>query len=642
MKFRLSDLNSETIKKGIEHIRTTTLPEAFSKARSMVTGMDLAYDRFFREELEADEEMLLAQRNHVFSYAPYISIIVPVYMTPELSLRAMIESVLHQTYANWELCLVDGSQAKGELPVLDAAQNEDGELSVMEKVYSLETERIIRQYMEEEPRIRYKKMEENEGISGNSNRALKMAAGEYVAFLDHDDVLTEDALYSVVEKLQELRFDVLYSDEDRMSETGTHYLEPRFKPDFDIDLLREYNYISHLAVVRRSLILELGGFRGQYDGAQDYDMILRCCEGSRSIGHIARVLYHKRIHEGTSEQRDIKHAQENQAGREALESHINRMHLLAKASMTAQRSVYHVRYDTPGNPMLSIIITGHADRTMMERQLEPFYEKSRYSNFEILIVDENPSDEALQKYYQLMQNRRKNISVIAAPAGKSIADICNAGSLRAKGNYLLFLDAGLELDTPAAMGEMLGICMQQSVAVVTGTIFDDQNQLWQAGLEIAGKYETPVQRWQRETDRQLRLESEQQLYRYTYRGAKKPNTAVKIWEYQKDETGAHRYFGMNREYKMAGSACMMVKKSVFVQLGGFSDKFRTTLSVMDFCLRVWEHGFVIVNAAQAWWSFHDLPDPVRQAREQELPDVQTVQSEWDLFEILWEHILSLR
>ena len=277
MKFRLSDLNADTIKKGFEHIRSTAIPEALSKARSMVTGLDLAYDRFFKENIEADEEALATQRERVFSYCPCISIVVPVYMTPELSLRAMLESVLHQTYGNWELCLVDGSQAKGEPPVLDARVSEDGELSVLEKVYSLETERIIWQYMENEPRIQYIKMEENLGISGNSNRALQAAKGAYVALLDHDDVLTEDALYWVVDALQRERYDVVYSDEDRMAENGSHYLEPRFKPEFDIDLLRAYNYISHLFVARRELMLADGGFHSQYDGAQGYDMILRCC-----------------------------------------------------------------------------------------------------------------------------------------------------------------------------------------------------------------------------------------------------------------------------------------------------------------------------------------------------------------------------
>lgn len=642
MKFRISDLNADTIKKGFAHIRSNTIPEALSKARSMVTGLDLAYDRFFRDTLEADEEELAGQRQQTFAYQPCISILVPVYMTPELSLRAMLESVLHQTYGNWELCLVDGSQAKGEMPVLDARVSENGELSVMDKVYSLETERIIRQYMETEPRIRYIKMEENMGISGNSNRALAEAIGEYVALLDHDDVLTEDALYRVVSTLQEQQYDVLYSDEDRMSENGAHYYEPRFKPEFDIDLLREYNYISHLFVAKRSLMQMDGGFHSALDGAQGYDMILRCCEGNRSICHIPYVLYHKRIHDGTSEEREIKHAQENQAGKEALEAHIEREHLFARVMLTEQRSVYEVKYDTLGNPLVSIVVTGHTDRMLMERILEPFYEKSRYSNFEIIIVDQDSEDTELQKYYQEMQSRRRNISVVTAPAGKSPTEYRNLGSIRANGAYVLFLDANLEIGDSTALGEMLGIAMREDVGVVTGTLYDDRERLYAAGLEFSGAYETMVQRWQAQTERMVDLTTERQLYRYPYRGLTDFETWKDMRRVQRDETGAMRYYGMNREYEIVPVYCMLVKKQVFMRLGGFSDKFRTELSVLDFCLRVREHGYRIVNAAHAKWQFHDLPDAVRMKCEAANIDAQVDFAERALFEILWSHVLSLR
>lgn len=642
MKFRLSDLNADTIKKGFEHIRSTAIPEALSKARSMVTGLDLAYDRFFKENIEADEEALATQRERVFSYCPCISIVVPVYMTPELSLRAMLESVLHQTYGNWELCLVDGSQAKGEPPVLDARVSEDGELSVLEKVYSLETERIIWQYMENEPRIQYIKMEENLGISGNSNRALQAAKGAYVALLDHDDVLTEDALYWVVDALQRERYDVVYSDEDRMAENGSHYLEPRFKPEFDIDLLRAYNYISHLFVARRELMLADGGFHSQYDGAQGYDMILRCCEGNREICHIPRVLYHKRIHDGTSSEREAKHAQENLAGKEALEAHVSREHLLARVMMTDQRSVYTVKYDTLGNPLVSMIITGHTNRSLMEQMLEPFYEKTRYSNFEIIIVDEDRTDEELQKYYQQMQSRRRNIAVVEAEPGKSSTECRNLGTLYANGSFLLFLDANMEIGDTIALGEMLGIAMREDVGIVAGTVYDDRDRLYCAGLEFAGAYESPVQKWQAETERAIDLKEIKNLYRYPYRGLPQFD-AWKEWrKIRQDETGAMRYYGMNREYVIVPAHCMLVKRSVFVQLGGFSDKFRTELSALDFCLRVREHGSRIVNAAHAKWQLHDLPDSVRQVREAAIVDAQMERTERDLFEILWSQVLSLR
>lgn len=639
MKFRLTDLNTETIKKGIAHIKTTTIPEALSKARSMVTGLDLAYDRFFREELEADEEELQAQRSHVFAYAPFISVIVPVYMTPERSLRAMIESVLHQTYANWELCLVDGSQAKGTPPVLDARKTEDGEPTVMEKVYSLETERIIRQYQEDYPQIRYVLMEENRGISGNTNYALQMARGEYVAFLDHDDVLTEDALYQVVAVLQNQWYDIVYSDEDRMSENGNQYKEPRFKPDFDMELLRSCNYIGHLCMVKRSLLLEKGGFRSAYDGAQDYDMLLRCVGHGTQVGHIGRVLYHKRIHEGTSPERESKHTLENQAGLAALEDYVGREHLLAGVTMSARRSVYNMKYDTPGNPLVSIIITGSRTREQMAQMLEPFYEKTRYSNFEIILVDASHEDDELQKYYQQLQNQRRNVIVVSAQSGRTKAEYRNLGCLRASGYYLLFLDAGIEIDVPTALGEMLGICMQEDVAVVSGCVYDEKEELLYAGVSLAGKFETPVQRWQRETEREVKLSDEQNLYRIPYRGLHRLDETAVRTEIRTDETGACRYYGSNREYQAVPGSCMLVKKKVFVQLGGFSDKFRSELSSLDFCLRIREHGYRIVNAAHAPWK---LSAPSKEMDDVDMLPADEARAEQDLFEILWSHILSFR
>lgn len=641
MKFRFSDLNSDTIKKGLEHIRTTALPEALSKARSMVTGTDLAYDRFFREHLEADEEELARQRQVEFAYAPCISIVVPVYMTPELSLRSMIESVLHQTYANWELCLVDGSQAEGELPVLDAYVTEDGVRPVLDVVYSLETERVIRHYMQEEPRIRYKKMQENRGISGNTNCGLEMAHGEYVALLDHDDVLTEDALFQIVEALQTTRYDLLYSDEDRMSENGAHYLEPRFKPDLDFDLLRACNYIQHLLVAKRTLLLRDGGFHSVYDGAQDYDMIFRCCEASKQVCHIAKVLYHKRIHEGNAQNRQAKHAQENLAGKEVLAAHLSRERLLARAMTTEKRNVYVVRYDTPGNPLVSIVISGHTNRALMERMLEPFYEKTRYSNFEIIIVDSDIADVELQKYYQRMQARRRNIVVVPATKGKSRSEHYNIGSLKAKGDYLLFLDANMEIANPFSIGEMLGLVMRKDVGVAAGTVYDDRERLYCTGVEFCGDKINRIRQWQSTVAKQLDFKEYYSLYRYVYRGMTKPEETQETHVMRRDESGAMQYFDRNRQYMAVPSVCMMVKKSVFVQAGGFLEKFKTELAAYDFCMRVRERGYVIVNAARAGWYYHDLPELVRQAREKEISEFQTIHTERELFETLWSRVLDL-
>ena len=617
-KFPIQGLSADNLKKGMEQLRTKTLPDAFSKVRSRVSGTGVAYDRYFREQLEADEEELARERETEFAYAPCISILVPVYMTPELSLRAMIESVLHQTYGNFELCLVDGSQAKGDLPIVRAEAEEDAELSVIEKVYSLETERIIRQYMEDEPRIHYIKMEVNQGISGNCNCALLEATGDYVALLDHDDVLTEDALFHIVSALQEERYDVIYSDEDKMTENGGRYVLPHFKPDFNPDLLRACNYISHLFVAKRALMVQDGGFHSEYDGAQNYDMALRCCEGNKSVKHIARVLYHARIKEESAEEQELKQTRIKYAGKEALEAHILRMRYLASVAATNQPGVFRLQYDTPGNPLVSIIVTGHTNRSLMEKLLEPLYEKTRYSNFEVIIVDQNRHDEELQVYYHQMQSKRKNIVVVAAPENKCKTELRNLGSISSKGEYLLFMDANVEIVDSAAIGQMVGLCMRQDVAVVAGTLYDDRDMVFSAGLALGGE----------------------ELYTYLYRNIKKMDDVTFARRLRADETGELHFFGMNYDYSIVADHCMLVKKTVFVQLGGFADKFRTELSNLDFCLRVREHGYLIVQAAHATWQYHDLPSTLRLALETEKQDEETYRREKDLFEILWSHVLK--
>ena len=302
MKFSLSSINSQNIKKGLNYIRYNGLSGVWSRVKYKMSGPGLAYNSWYKEKHEADPEELDRQRQVKFNYEPTFSILVPVYMTPEFFLRAMIESVCNQTYGKWQLCIVDGSQGnKTEDVYIEDEPNTDSE--TYKKIYRLETEKIVHEYMDKDSRIDYVILEENLGISENTNRALEMACGDYIVLLDHDDVLTDDALFHVASALQEERYDALYSDEDKMSEDGIKYSDPALKPDFSLDLLRAHNYITHLFVAKRELAIKVGGFRKEYDGAQDYDFILRCCENIYSedvnkrvsVKHIPRILYHWRI-----------------------------------------------------------------------------------------------------------------------------------------------------------------------------------------------------------------------------------------------------------------------------------------------------------------------------------------------------------
>ena len=638
MKFNLSSINTQNIKKGLDYIKNNGLNGVMSRVRYKMSGPGAGYNEWYKNVHRADAEELERQRETSFAYEPTISILVPVYMTSERMLRAMIESVQAQTYGKWQLCIADGSPAEANvgsnmnlsgqsvrIAGSDAGnvtgnadednsgnsiiQEQDG--VVFERTYSRTTERIISQYMAGDDRISYRMLDENLGISENTNRALEMATGEYIALLDHDDVLAEDALYCVVQALQEEKYDALYSDEDKMSEDGNKFSDPALKPDFSPDLLRAHNYITHFFVAKRSLAVGVGGFHREYDGAQDYDFILRCSENALSIKHIPRVLYHWRI-SNTSVAAD-PHSKEyaREAGRLALAEHLKRMGYYATVAHTDMWGIYKVTYETLGNPILSIVMPGGKDIALMKKCLMPLYEKARYSNFEIIIVDniKNISQEK-SVYYHKLESKRKNVKVVSYEGTDGISGIRNHGASFAAGDYILFLDSNIEIIDPTAIGEMLGICMRgEDVGAVGGTIYDDRNITCYEGMAIG--VNGP--------------------YSIMYKGVRK------------DDFGYLMHNRVNFDCSAVSASCLMVRKSLFDKVGGFSDKFRTELVDIDFCLRLRELNKLIVCAADAGWSCHTVTTAGAQAAK-ETPFAESEEAlakrEEDLFHILWAQILK--
>ncbi len=591
----------DVIKKGWDYLKNNGVNGVMSQVRYKLSGPGPAYNGWFKEVYEGDEETFALQRKAHFRYEPVISIIVPIYLTPEFYLRSMIESVQAQTYKNWQLCLVDGSQSEG------INDNGNNKVSAYDKVYGLETEKIIRQYMLGDNRISYKLLKENKGISENANTAIAMSTGDYIAILAHDDILTEDALYYVVEALNEYKYELIYSDEDKMSEDGSKYSQPAFKPDFSIDLLRSYNYISHFLVVEKNLAMECGGFRTEYDGAWNYDFILRCCEKTQEIKHIPRVLYHKRI-TGKSADNAAKYELEKEVGKSALASHIGRCKLYATVTLPNVKEPYKVVYETPGNPFLSIIIPGNKNIQLMEKCIRPLFEYARYSNFEIIIVDYDGEDEKTLKFYQRMERQRKNINVILDKKSNTPGKLKNFGASHAKGDYLLFLDSNTELIEPASIGEMLGICMRQEVGVVSGITYNEHNMINSAGIVVGlnGSYD------------------------YIYRGMRK------------GEPGYLMNNLANRNCSAVSSRCMLVKAGLFNILKGFSSDYMSRLADVDFCLRVREMNYIIVCAARAAWQVH--PDPVSLTSELAHMSKERMQGhlrgEENIFRNLWGYIME--
>lgn len=598
MKLPFVSEGTDTIKKGINYLKYNGLGKVISNVRYKMSGPGLAYNSWYKETHEADEEELAAQRNHSFGYEPIISIIVPVYMTPEFYLRSMIESVQAQTYEKWQLCIIDGSQAD--------KVNDEGEPTdtVYERVYSIETEKIVRQYAENDSRIKYKLLETNGGICLNANVALNMADGDYVALMNHDDTITEDALYCVVESLNETieTWDVIYSDEDKMSDDGTKYSDPALKPDFSIDLLRSCNYIEHFFVVRRNIAVACGGFRKGFEGAWNYDFILRCVEGTARIKHIPRVLYHWRMTSRANNAR--KRAVYNEVAKRTLASHIERCGYYATVVGIERPGLYKVVYETPGNPFISIIIPGCDSVEQMNKCLQPLFEFSRYSNFEIIIIDYDGKNQEMIKFYHRKERERKNIKVVVNNGLKSAGELKNYGASLAKGNYILFLDSSTELIDTTAIGEMLGVCMRRDVAVCGGVLYNDNLSTINAGyfVGIAGGAAPG------------------------YRGIKK------------NEPGYLMYNLVNREVSAVSSSCMLVKSDIFKSLGGFSSDFSSYLADVDFCLKCQEMGYLVVCVAGAGWYLHNPERNLSTELKGEEP--LNIRTEENLFRNLWSMVIE--
>ncbi len=324
--------------RGIKYLQHHSLPSLYVKMSERLyrDRVERDYDGWAREH-QVSEEELQKQREYKFSKEVTFSIIVPVYNTPEQYLREMIESVLNQSYGRLELCIADGS-----------TEEEPGEM--------------IKEYQKKDSRIKYKKLKENKGISENTNEALNMASGEFIGLFDHDDLLEPDVLFQVMKVLEKRpAVDVLYTDEDKIDgESGT-FFGPNFKPDYDLELLRSNNYICHFFVVRRNIIERVGGFRSEFDGAQDYDFIFRCVEATMEIYHIRKVLYHWRTHANSTAASPESKMYAYEAAKRAIESHLERQGIRAEVETTDNYGFFHYRTEGISREKIKVIRYGAED-----------------------------------------------------------------------------------------------------------------------------------------------------------------------------------------------------------------------------------------------------------------------------------------
>lgn len=346
----------------------------------------LDYDSWYRKNVVQSENDLWQQRQAEFECEPLISIVVPTYETKERFLEELISSVIAQTYANWELCIADGSHS------------------------SKVKDYIMKNYAEEK-RIHYKKLDKNLGIAQNTNCGLEMAKGELIGLLDHDDLLAPNALYEVVKaKNENNRAQVFYSDEDKLVDETNKHVQPHFKPDLNWFLIRSNNYICHFFVVETELAREVGGFRSEFDGAQDYDFILRCIEKARATVHISKVLYHWRIHSGSTSVNTSSKLYAYDAGKRAIEAHLKRTGIKGKVTMCSDLGFYRTDYSFDPSRSVEVLNVQEAKKKLTIGEINNYMPRDYY-----VIVDDSIKMKGSEwKKDMLSVCQRKGVGMVGA------------------------------------------------------------------------------------------------------------------------------------------------------------------------------------------------------------------------------------
>ena len=526
--------------------------------------------RQFGTESFPDEAQRKAERETVFPEMVKISILVPLWNNQREFQIEMLDSVMNQTYENWELCLADGS---------------DAEHSYIEE--------ICKEYAgRANGRIVYKRLEKNGGIAGNTNECLKLATGEYIGLFDQDDILHPSVLFEYVKAINEQGADYLYCDETTFRSGDINkMLTMHFKPDFAPDNLRANNYICHFSVFSRKLLDGKELFRPQFDGSQDHDMILRLTDNARKIVHVPRLMYYWRSHAGSVASGIDAKPYAIQAAKGAVAEHL-RKHGYDHFQITSTRAfetIFRIRYQILGNPKISIVIANKDHKCDLERCVKSIIEKSTYDNYEIIIVENNSETQEIKEYYSelLGVSYEKAISgrtvcrndggIIRSAAGEQYKDrvavvtyqgefnysaINNLGVSYAQGDYILLLNNDTEVITVNWMEELLMYGQREDVGAVGAKLYYADKTIQHAGVVIGlGAHRTAG---------------------HTH------------YKQHRQNLGYMGRLCYAQNVSAVTGACLMVKKSLYDEVGGLEEGFAVSLNDVDFCLKLRKRGLLNV------------------------------------------------
>ena len=525
---------------------------------------------------EPNAAQLEKQRSYRFPSAPKISVVVPVYNPPAEYLEAMVKSVRAQTYSNWELCLADASPLEHVKPILQRFATQDS-------------------------RIKIRFLEANLGIAGNSNAALALATGDFVALLDHDDTLAPFAIHGMVSAiLANPSAEFFYSDEDKLDTSGER-VEPNFKPDWSPETLLSRNYICHLLVLKRSLVERIGGFRPGFDGAQDYDLVLRAGEVAKQIVHVPQVLYHWRMHAASTalNKGSKNYAYDN--GKKAIAEHLARVGVEASVHDGPSLGMYHVIYRLKTQPLVSVIIPNKDHPEMLARCVDSLA-KASYANYELIVVENGSTQPATRDYYGVLQ-RDPRVRVLEWTKPFNYAAVNNFAAHAAKGELLLFLNNDIESINPDWLEELVKRAVQPGVGAVGAKLYYADDTIQHAGLVIglggvAGHSHLNYPR--RAPGHMQRLQYAQNVAAVT-------------------------------------GACLLMPKSVFDEIGGFDEGFVLAFNDVDLCLQVLAKGYRIVWTPDA--ELYHLESKTRGPEDTEEKQ-KRFKREIDLFHLKWGEFLK--
>ena len=532
-----------------------------------------------------NEEEAGRQRDTKFSRNIKFSILVPLYNTPEKFLRQAVDSVREQTYGNWQLCLADGSDA------------EHGDV-----------ERICREYASEDVRIYYRKLPANEGISGNTNACLSMAAGDYIGLFDHDDVLHPSVLYEYMKAICDQGADYIYCDEATFkgNKTIDDMITLHFKPDFAPDNLRANNYICHFSVFDKRLLEGTELFRSQFDGSQDHDMILRLTSRAKHIVHVPKLLYYWRSHAGSVAADIGAKSYAIEAAKGAVAAHLQEQGYknFEISSTKAFETIFQIKYEIQGSPRVSIVIPNKDHIEDLRRCITSILEKSTYDNYEIIVVENNSTTEEIFDYYKQIQEN-PNIRVITYEGDFNYSKINNLGVSHAQGDYILLLNNDTQVITLDWIEELLMYAQRGDVGAVGAKLFYEDRTIQHAGVVLGlGQHRTAGHSHYRVSSNNLGY-----MGRLCYA----------------------------QNVMAVTGACLMMRKDVFDKLGGLDENFAVSLNDVDLCVRAWKAGYI--NVFTPFAELYHV-ESVSRGMDDQGEKAQRYNKESEAFRLKWKEVLE--